>query len=242
MIVIGAGCYAHHHAAGLLKGRARGKTDFARLLLVSRTGTGRARELLPASTDVEFVNAEWREFLDRYYASSLYDPSDHLVPTPYAPHLFYDWIVAEIARREGARVRRQPLTESFALPYEHHAAEGHAYYSFAAWRCPIACIEPALCPVTRGPKHWDMERFFHEMRGERGWAGVEVLKSVHHAWGISTLPARRLPEARDRILAAARGCGRFLVATTSSCHAAAGLLEISAAAPAASPAAASTPE
>ena len=224
MIVFGAGCYAHHHASGLLKGRERGRTRFRRLLLVSRTGGGIVRERLAGAPGVEFAAAEWREFLGRYFGEGLHHPSDHFVPTPYAPHLFLDWIVADLSRRPSLEVTRGRLEERFGLPYEHHAAEGHAYYSFAGWTCPITCIEPDLCPAIRAPKHWDMERFFHEVGPSRGWTGVEVLKSVHHAWGISTLPAARVLDARDHILTAATG--RFLVATTSSCHAAAGLVEV----------------
>jgi hypothetical protein len=228
MIVFGAGCFAHHHAAGLLKGRERGRTDFRRLLLVSRTGNGRACDLLSGVAGVECVSAEWHDFLDLYFGTGRHDPSDHFVPTPYAPHLYFDWIISDLARRPGVQAARLTLNERFGLPYEHFASEGHAYYSFAAWRCPITCIEPDLCPATRGPRDWDMERFFLRLGTERGWAGVEVLKSVHHAWGISTLPARRVLEARDHILASAGG--RFLVTTASSCHAAAGLLEVNKAA------------
>ena len=221
MIVFGTGCFAHHHAAGLLKGRERGRTAFERMLLVSRTGRGPARAL-EGVAGVEFVACEWRDFLRRYFAEGLHDPSDHFVPTPYAPHLFFDWILDDLSR--GFAVARVPLADRFGLPYEHHAPEGHAYYSFADWKCPITCIEPELCPAIRGARDWDMERFFHANRAERGWAGVEILKSVHHAWGISTFPARRVLEARDRI--AAGPGGRFLVATASCCHAAAGLLEV----------------
>ena len=34
--------------------------------------------------------------------------------------------------------------------------DGTRYVSFADWLCPVHCIEPAVCPVIRGPRTWEM--------------------------------------------------------------------------------------
>ena len=117
------------------------------------------------------------------------------------------------------------------------AENGAGLLSFATWVCPVTCIEPALCPETRGPKAWEMdEAVFGWARGAAR-AGtpydlVELFRCRHYAWGIATFPAAlgvRAARRLDRLSLGIRGRAprRVLVATVSSCHGIANLFQVS---------------
>ena len=97
--------------------------------------------------------------------------------------------------------------------------------SYATWICPPTCIEPALCPHTRGGKDWSLCADL-EAPGE----GVEhsiVFRCLHLVYGVGTVPVAALIAARDLVLRGlALGPRRYLVATSSHCHALAATLEV----------------
>ena len=68
--------------------------------------------------------------------------------------------------------------------------------SYAEWLCPPACIEPALCPHTRGLKHWSLA-------GELERApGSFVFPCLHLAYGVGTIPMSAIFGVRDRLVEA----------------------------------------
>jgi hypothetical protein len=91
--------------------------------------------------------------------------------------------------------------------------------------CPPLCIEPALCPHTRGPRDWSLAADL-ETEEEAG-VGRIVLRCLHLVYGVGTIPVADILAARDRLIAgAALGRRHWLVATSSHCHALAASLEV----------------
>ena len=95
---------------------------------------------------------------------------------------------------------------------------------YAVRQLPRA-IEPALCPHTRGEKDWSLCADL-----ESAGPGVDqaiVFRCLHLVHGVGTVPVAALLAARDLLLRGlASGPKRYLVATSSHCHALAANLDV----------------
>jgi hypothetical protein len=173
---------------------------------------------------VRVVAAEWSDWLDAHLEEL--GPADHLVPYHWAPHLFSDWLVRQV-RRAGGRATRGGEVPRHGVPVERATAAGDRALSYATWICPPTCIEPALCPHTRGPKDWSLAGDLESSRAGEPLAGRIVFRCLHLVWGVGTVPASAILAARDRVLASLpEGERRYLVATSSHCHALATVVEV----------------
>ena len=233
-IIIGGGCYGSYHARQLLRAADKGALHLQGLVIVDRDPDCAARGEFAGHASLRFITADWIDFLDSYLDTALESSNDVMVPTPVGPHLMFEWL-----RRRASRLgteRHEPLPELPATPYASRSPEGTGYLSFATWTCPVTCVEPAICPVTKGPKDWEMdEAVFAFARNEAGagrsFDDVQVFRCRPLAFGIAAWPTRQAVVARRRLdlLVKRSLVGRYrrvLVATTSSCHGVVDLLEI----------------
>lgn len=116
-------------------------------------------------------------------------------------------------------------------PVDRATRAGDRALSYATWVCPPTCIEPALCPHTRGPKDWSLAGDLSAPTDRAGGPEPLVFRCLHLVWGVGTIPMRDILAARDRVVSGiSRGSRRYLVATSSHCHALATMLEVSPAA------------
>jgi hypothetical protein len=203
LAVIGGGEFGSFHARQLLKAGA------GRVLVVDRDPGCAAFRSLPG---IEPVVEEWSAFLAGWLERAA--PGDQLVPAPLAPHLLWEWLAG------AAGLERCPPPRGWRLPYEVPGAGGEVFLSAAAWTCPATCVEPAHCPVLHAPRDWDLADLIARRAVELGWVPA-VLRVLHFAQGVATVPVRELRGARERARALAPG-ERVLVATSSRCHAAVG--------------------
>jgi hypothetical protein len=220
-VVIGGGEVGAGYARQLLRACAAGRLATGEIVVVDRDPECAARAL--ADPRLRFAVADWSQWLDAHLDER---PGDHLVPYHWAPHLFSDWLAGQAARR-GGRAVRAGGPPAQGLPFERETAAGDRALSYATWACPPTCIEPALCPHTRGPKDWSLAERLSLPSPDDGFAGRIVFRCVHLVWGVGTVPVRDLLEARDRLCAGlAGGPRRWLVATASHCHGLAAALEV----------------
>jgi hypothetical protein len=219
-VVIGGGEIGAGYARQLLRACAAGRLATDEIVVVVRDPGCAARALVDHR--LRFAVADWSEWLDAHLDAY---PSAHLVPYHWAPHLFSDWLARQAARR-GGRAQRVDALPVPAVPFERATAAGDRALSYATWICPPTCIEPALCPHTRGPKDWSLAG--HLARPQAGEALERIVfPCLHLVWGVGTVPVRELLEARDRLWARlAAGPRRYLVATASHCHGLAAALEV----------------
>lgn len=170
---------------------------------------------------VRLETAEWDDWLDARLDA--FDAEDHLVPYHWAPHLLLEWLERQ-ARRGGAVTRRDVAPAPPGVPFERPTRDGARALSYATWVCPPTCIEPALCPHTRGPKDWSLCAHV-----EASSAPHEplVLRCLHLVYGVATIPLAGLFAARARVLRGlGQGARRYLVATASHCHGLASVLDV----------------
>jgi hypothetical protein len=236
IIVVGGGCYGGYYVRQLQRAQRAGAVAWGRLVVVDRDAACAVASTAPDAVTLRV--AEWSDFFAGYLSGAAADPaahaSDAIVPSPLMPHLMFDWLLERSRQRApGRNVRQLPLDTALDVPWQRQGDDGTRYLSFATWTCPINCIEPAKCPHTRGPRDWSMPTTIeaHVRRLEaagRPVAGPAVLHVTHRSHGVGMFDTRDVVAA-DALLAHAARAGtpvEVIVATTSHCHAAAGIISL----------------
>jgi hypothetical protein len=238
VVIVGGGCYGTFYATQLLAARDRGRATWKRLQVVDRDPGCRFVREVSAAESVEFVAADWGAFFDDYLgraASCEPRPAapSAIVPSPLMPHLMYQWLVRRAQSRwPGREIVTRPLPVGPGTPYDVAAPDGTRFVSFADWLCPTHCIEPALCPVTRAPRTWEMadalEALVRRLGRDAPVAGPVVFACEHQVFGVGTIAVAEVLDG-DRLLAEAGRAGgeiAVVVGTVSSCHGAVNLLQL----------------
>lgn len=239
--IVGGGCYGTFYAGQLIRAAGRDRVRYRRLLVVDRDPGCRFASELGAAADRELVVAEWGEFFDRWLdrpGGPEQGGGDAIVPSPLMPHLMYEWLLRRArARWPGRVVEPRPVTMPLGAPYDVAAPDGTRYVSFADWLCPTHCIEPAICPVIRAPRTWEMSDALAELAArldrDTPTAGPALFVCRHRVFGVGMFDAAAVL-AGDRLLAEAGqrpGEVDVLVGTVSACHGAVSLVHLGAGAP-----------
>lgn len=230
-LVMGGGCYGTFYARQLLRARDAGTLGPLEVVVIDHHGDPPARRALPADPDLAFVASGWDAFLDGHLATLDPATTDHVVPSPFTPHLALGWLLRRVREERADRTWRiEPFRHMPGTPFQLQREGGPLLVSHADWVCPVHCIEPDTCPHTGGPRHWDVDATAHALAAELATRGqgvdeVRLLHCHHRAWGVGAYPARELLEARAAAVAQ-RGEGprRMLLGTISHCHGALSLL------------------
>jgi hypothetical protein len=229
--VVGGGCYGTFYAGQLLAAVARGKLECRRIRVVDRDPSCQASRELATDDVLEVVTAEWDGFLDRWLDTA--DPADTVVPSPLMPHLMSDWLLRRArASWPGREVRLGTVSEPGRTPFDQLAPDGTRYLSHADWLCPVHCIEPAICPVIKAPRAWQMEQTVRALAVRLGQhrpvSGVATFFCRHRVFGVGMFGVDEARRAEE-LLQYAGDAGdptSVVVATVSGCHGAVGLLEL----------------
>ncbi len=198
----------------LFKAEARGKIAFDRIVVVDRDPSCAAATR--AGDRVRLAISSWDAWLSANL--SAFGAADHLVPYHWAPHVLLDWLGSELRQRGFALTRNPDLSAPPASPPVRRGTQaGDLAMSYAEWLCPPSCIEPALCPHTRGPKIWSLAT---ELGGA---ADSFVFPCMHLAHGVGTIPLRSIFEVRDRIASRLESDGGsasppLWISSASHCH------------------------
>jgi len=179
----------------LFRAEALGKITFGRIVVVDRDPGCAVAGLVNERVRLEV--ASWRDWLAENLSRS--GMADHLVPYHWAPHVLLDWLTADLSRH-GLTLRRAPEMGAPPArpPVLRETKAGDLAMSYAEWLCPPACIEPALCPHTRGPKSWSLAAEL--ARAPRSF----VFPCLHLAHGVGTIPLSAIFGVRDHLVSALR--------------------------------------
>lgn len=237
VIIVGGGCYGSFYAAQLERARARGKAAYRRLLIVDRDPACRVAAMQPGDETRQLVVRDWSHFFDAFLGQALPtgpgEPPDTIVPSPLMPHLMYQWLVRRARNRWPERtVETRPVPQGPGTPYDAVGPDGTRYVSFADWLCPTHCIEPAICPVIRAPRTWEMAdamgTLARRLNRSRPTAGPVLFICEHRVFGVGMFDVGAVLEG-DALVAAAGSEHTpvdVLVGTVSRCHGAASLLHL----------------
>lgn len=228
-VVIGGGADGVYYVRQLRRAAAAGRLRSPRVIVVDRKPDC-AVAALPRAGDpaLELAVADWDTWLvDELDALP---PGAHLVPWHWAPHLLRHFLATHVGRA-GGRAARVGGLPAVGTPYDRETREGDRALSYATWTCPPTCIEPALCPHTRGPKDWSLAgRLATPADGSLEPDGALVFPCLHLIWGVGTIPVAAILAARDRVLARLRERPEpalWRVGTASHCHGLLAGLEVS---------------
>jgi hypothetical protein len=243
IVVVGGGCYGSYYVRQLGRANRAGAITWERVLVVDKNpacmvaSNGGLSEPGLISANPILVVAEWtpffREYLSGWAASTERRLTDAIVPSPLMPHLLYEWVRDRARERWPRReVETRPLGETAGTPWEAEARDGTRYVSFATWMCPINCIEPEVCPHTKGERTWTMPVAMQEFvdksfPGNQKIEGPLVFQCTHRAYGVGMIPVEAVVRADEFIetIAATRPA-TVLVATVSHCHGAMNVLSV----------------
>ena len=228
IVVVGGGCYGSYYVRQLLRAREAGAARWRRLIVVDRDPKC-AVATAYGEQEVELTTAEWgaffSEYLDRAASDRETARADAIVPSPLMPHLMFDWIVQRARSRWPDRdIRPEALLVPPEMPWQRAAPDGTHYVSFAEWMCPINCIEPRICPHTRGERNWslpDSARDYVRRARKRGeqLAGPVIFHCVHRTYGVGMFDTREVLEGDELVrIAAVQSGAAILVGTMSHCH------------------------
>jgi hypothetical protein len=237
VVIVGGGCYGTFYAGQLERARARGKAAYRRLLIVDRNPACQMARELGADDTRRLVIQDWGEFFDRYLADVVApapgEPTDAIVPSPLMPHLMYEWLVRRArARWPGRPVDTRRVTVGPGTPYDANAPDGTRYISFADWICPTHCIEPAICPVIRAPRTWEMadamEDLTRKLSETHPTSGPVLFVCEHRVFGVGMFDVSAVLAGNAQVAAAGEEGSPvdILVGTVSSCHGAVNLLHL----------------
>jgi hypothetical protein len=237
VVIIGGGCYGTFYAGQLERARDRGKATYRRLLIVDRDPACRFTREIGSDETRELVVREWSEFFDGYLAEvkppEPGEPRDTIVPSPLMPHLMYQWLARQAQRRWPDRmVETRPVPRGPGTPYDVSGPDGTRYVSYADWICPTHCIEPAICPVIRAPRTWEMadamEQLARSLDAMSPTAGPVLFICEHRVFGVGMFDVSAVLAGDDVVAAAGRAESSVdvLVGTVSSCHGAVNLLHL----------------
>ena len=235
IVIVGGGCYGSYYVRQLLRARDAGALSFAELLVVDRNEQCQVAQL-PHERDVTLVRREWEPFFEEYLANAAREGSanaDAIVPSPLMPHLMFDWLMRRAATRWPHRlVERRALPRAPNVPWQRAMPSGTHVVSFAEWVCPVNCVEPAMCPVIKGPRTWSMPRAVRAyveaaQRTERPLAGPVIFHCEHRAYGVGMFDTRAVLEGDALVaMAAEHSAADVLVGTVSHCHGALDVLHV----------------
>lgn len=233
-IVLGGGCYGTFYSRQLIRAAEADAIPQPEIVVVDHNERPRAMDEIGGDPRVRFERSDWAAFFDRHLETLDDDAGDQIVPPPFTPHLALSWLLSTLQKlRPGITWKIEPFSLLPVTPFAHQADNGTLTASHADWICPVHCIEPSICPKTRGPRDWDMAETARRL-ADRLTAGgqavhqVHLLQCLHFTHGVGTYPAASLLAARRRLLAAAPDAGmpvRALVGTVSRCHGAMHLLK-----------------
>lgn len=214
----GGGCYGQDYVRQLLRARQRGAIVFDELVVIDHNPRPAVFEQEQPSC-VRHLKAEWEDVGLELWQRRAELRNDQWVPPPLAPHILYHWLEAIIRNERGWQC--EPVAWPApppALPFAEIIREGTLVLSHAPGLCPVHCIEPKRCPLTREDRDWEMSETVAALARETGFEHHCRFVCQHHAYGVGTIAMRTIFEEIEATLHALNAGQSVAVATISSCH------------------------
>ncbi len=237
IIIVSGGCYGSYYHRQLQRAARAGAIVADRLLIVDHDPSCAVTATLATPTEPLVIPTELRvadchAFIREYLTGASAAPNsvsgDAIVPSPLMPHLLGEWIVERAREHSGARIATKPLSRVPATPWKRAGEDGTHYVSFATWMCPINCIEPRVCPHTKGERTWSMPETLEayandvhapDVSGAASPVDIAVLQCTHRAYGVGMIDTADVISADLRIRdASQRGAADIIIGTVSHCH------------------------
>jgi hypothetical protein len=211
VLIVGAGHFGQR-AVRILSGRSKGP-----LYVVDKD-----RSQLDSVSDalVEPIVDDGVRFLVNNF--SRLSPTTIIVPA-VPVHLAFEWLTTYLS--DSFRIKRIAVPEGIrpSLPHTWQTADGSLLVSYADFRCPDDCPEPAdYCTVTGKKRGKPLFQLLREM--EITNFGVHIIRSRQLAPGLGGYRVDILREMVSKITS--QSIENWIVGTACKCHGTVSALEI----------------
>ena len=225
-IILGGGCFGTFYARQLLRAK---NLSFEKIIIVdikdSQNPCQAFQELGDGGGRIQHVTSDWKDFFYPYLNQKINEASqghaidDHYIPPTFAPHVLMEAFLSILQKRTPkVLIGPEPMIAGkIQTPFEMALPQGNLALSFATWTCPATCIEPPTCPVTKGPKDWDMKKKIIEtVHADH----VSIFQCRHLAMGVGTIPVAEIVSDYINFEKKVSQPGEYHVAmgSVSSCH------------------------
>ena len=169
---------------------------------------------------VERILADGVPFLKEH--ADLLPPSTIIVPA-LPVHLAFEWLRKTLKKDHFCRRVKVPAQIRSLLPHTWEGGEGSLLVSYADFRCPDNCPEPAdHCTVTGKKRGKPM----YQLLGDTALPGfrVHVIRSRQLAPGVGGYSVGELKGLLGRVESG--GDSKWLVGTACKCHGVVSALEV----------------
>ena len=178
-VVLSGGPIGAASVRQLLRAAAAGRLRTDRIVVVDRDPSCAAADL--RDPRVRLAVDEWTAWLCAHLEGL--GPDAHLVPYHWAPHVLVEWLARQV-EAAGGWTRRGGAVPAVGTPVDRATRDGDRALSYATWVCPPTCIEPALCPHTRGPRDWSLAGHLALPRSGDAFTERIVFRCLHLVWGV----------------------------------------------------------
>jgi hypothetical protein len=152
------------------------------------------------------------QFLAKHFSHLA--PSTFIIPA-VPVHLAFEWLRASLNKKDSIEQISVPKGVAPRLPHTWDGSEGSLLASYADFRCPEDCPEPANCCTVTGKKRGTpLYRLLTQLE-PRGFR-VHVIRSRQLAPGVGGYRVRDLKELLGKVSEGRKG--KWLVATACKCH------------------------
>jgi hypothetical protein len=227
-VIAGGGAYGAHYVTKLLQAIDAKRIDLDEIVVVDRDPGCRVSRVAAVEQTVRLEVCDWRGFAGRVWADPEGWAEDIWIPAPIAPHILADWVIDRVEELTGleADIESSPI-DLPELPFAQQSPDGRILLSHAPGRCPLDCIEPATCAITKDTRWWEMRDTLAELITHVD-LGLDIERVAmffcrHHCdpsqHDVGGIPFSTIYAETARICGHARdGTGQLGVATFSSCH------------------------
>jgi len=236
--IAGGGDYGTMYLSRLEKAHTNNKIYVDEIVVIDKNINCKAARVLPKTPPSRLDTTAWECFGEFAWTHREELENDVWIPAPIAPHIIAGWILERLETHFKMNVLPINLAPDVlpVIPYAHTLSDGRILLSHAVDICPIGCIEPGRCALTKGPRWWEMKDTISDLiRSIRSDINVETVGYFfcqHHCdadgYEVGGISMKTIFEEADRIFqVAAKGRGVFGIATLSSCHGVLNLYEAS---------------
>ncbi len=217
--IAGGGCYGSYYVRQLDRAREKGKITATEIVVVDKDPQCAVSKTLSSVKGSRLEVCDWLTFGKQVWEHQTEWWDDMWVPTPIGPHILYHWVANQnVSLHHVAYEGTVPR-----LDYAKVIGSGTLVLSHAPGVCPVNCVEPKICPLTKDDRDWEMKDTVRELiEKERASHQIEdaaIFVCQHHSHGVGTIPMSAIYTEWNRIdKRLASGTKRVAVATVSSCH------------------------
>jgi hypothetical protein len=215
--IIGGGCYGSSYLRQFRKATLRGKMPETRWVILDRNPNCQATHERLSKDPLAFIFGEWEDILPTLFSNNEIKKNDLIIPSPFQGLLIFNWLKKEANLVDRVMLPIKLPEIGGGLPYEKLGTDNLTRYSsYADWICPPFCIEPKICPATKGLKSWDMRDLISNYALEKNIMRSIFFVCLHWLYGVGGVPADSFFKARNFVREGPPG--DFLISSLSTCH------------------------